>query len=102
MPWRISTVPDVEAMLENILRFWLICQAVIALRRIPKSERRPMIFVFVSYIVIESIWSLGTVNWGTAVRHHIPGMGLLLAAAFAYSFRSRKNAANPLKLATPI
>jgi hypothetical protein len=44
-----------------------------------------VLFVFLSYLVIETIWSLGTVNWGTAIRHHLPSIGLLVVVAFAYS-----------------
>lgn len=85
MPWRILSAPDVEVFLENILRAWLIWKALSGLRNMPRLDRRPVMFVFISYLVIETIWSLGTINWGTSVRHHIPGFGLLLIAAFAYS-----------------
>jgi hypothetical protein len=84
MPWRISAAADVVLLLENILRTWLIYKAWTALRSISTQARRPVLFVFLSYVVIETIWSLGTTNWGTAVRHHLPAMGLLLVAAFAY------------------
>jgi hypothetical protein len=38
-----------------------------------------------SYFAQELIWSIGTVNWGTSVRHHMPSFGLLLFAAYALS-----------------
>jgi hypothetical protein len=85
MPWRISSATDIGLMFENILRAWLIWKAWTGLRNIPVPGRRPVLFVFLSYLILETIWSLGTVNWGTAVRHHIPSMGLLLIAAFAYA-----------------
>lgn len=85
MPWRISAVSDVGLLLENTLRAWLIWKAWMGFRNIPTPGQRPMAFVLLSYVVIETIWSLGTTNWGTAVRHHLPGMGLLVIAAFAYS-----------------
>ncbi len=85
MPWRISALMDIGLMFENILRAWLIWKALVGLRNMPVQGRRPVLFVFLSYIVTEAIWSLGTINWGTAVRHHLPSMGLLLVAAFAYS-----------------
>ncbi len=85
MPWRISSVADIPVLLENILRGWLIWKAVIGLKNMTGAGRKPVLFVFLCYLVIELIWSLGTVNWGTAIRHHIPGIGLLLIAAFAAS-----------------
>jgi len=33
---------------------------------------------------MEGIWSLGTVNWGTSIRHHLPALGLLLVVGFSY------------------
>ena len=85
VPWRISSVTDVVALLENSLRAWLIWKALVCLRNPPAERRRLVFFVFFSYMVIELIWSLGTINWGTAIRHHIPSIGLLVVAAFAYS-----------------
>jgi hypothetical protein len=96
LPGRSYLVADVELLLENILRAWLIWKAWVGLRIMPSQERRPVLFLFLSYLVIELIWSLGTVNWGTAVRHHIPSMGLLVIAAFASAYplgkRSRARA----------
>jgi hypothetical protein len=85
MPWRIGAAADVEALLENLLRAWLIWKALTGLRAMPAAGRRPAAFVFLSYLVIETIWSLGVLNWGTAARHHVPGIGLLVIAAFAYA-----------------
>ena len=84
MPWRITATSDAALLLENALRAWLIWKGWTGLRSIPVRGRRPITLVFVSYLVIEIIWSLGTTNWGTAERHHSPGLGLLLLAAFAY------------------
>ena len=33
---------------------------------------------------MEVIWALGTVNWGSAARHHVPAMGLLLIGSLAF------------------
>ncbi len=84
MPWRISAASDLILLCENILRVWLIRKAWVGLRNMPTQGRKPVIFVFVSYLVIETIWSIGTINWGTAARHHIPSIGLLVVAAYAY------------------
>ena len=85
MPWRISAAVDVVLLLENILRAWLIWKAWVGLQNMPAQGRRPVLFVFISYLVVETIWSLGTINWGTAMRHHLPSIGLLVTTAFVYS-----------------
>lgn len=85
MPWRISAAVDGVLLLENILRAWLIWKACVGLLNMPAQGRKPVLFVFISYLVVETIWSLGTINWGTAMRHHLPSIGLLVTAAFVYS-----------------
>ena len=95
MPWKISSIVDVVALLENMLRFWLIWNALKYL--VGSYLNKPMfvahnyfgyerciLFIFLSYLLIETLWSLGTSNWGTASRHHLPSLGLLLVASFAY------------------
>ena len=95
MPWKIGSGVDVIALLENMLRFWLIWNALKYL--VGSYLNKPMfvahnyfgyerciLFIFLSYLVIETLWSLGTSNWGTASRHHLPSLGLLLVAGFAY------------------
>lgn len=90
MPWRVSAVSDIVSLFENTLRAWLIWKACVSFKNIPMQERRPVMFAFVSYLIIETIWSLGVINWGTALRHHIPATGLLLVSAYAYSGKPGK------------
>ena len=95
MPWNISSIVDFVPLLENILRFWLIWNALkylvgtylnkpMFVAHNAFGNRRFYLFIFLSYLLIESLWSLGTSNWGTASRHHVPSLGLLLVAGFAY------------------
>jgi hypothetical protein len=95
MPWKISSIVDVVALLENMLRFWLIWNALKYL--VGSYLNKPMfvahnyfgyerciLLIFLSYLLIETLWSLGTSNWGTASRHHLPSLGILLVMGFAY------------------
>jgi hypothetical protein len=83
MPWNIDTILDVGPVLENMLRAFLIWSACMALLKLSPQRRIPIFFIFLGYLVLEGAWSLGTVNWGTSARHHIPSLGLLTVAAFA-------------------
>lgn len=87
MPWRVSSPADLVPVVENMIRAVLVLQALQSLLLLRGEPRRAALVVFVSYLVLETAWALGTFNWGTAARHHIPGMGLLLLAAFAYPRR---------------
>ena len=84
MPWKVSSFADVELVIENIIRFWLILRAVTRINKLPLQRRNSVMLVFIFYLVLEGIWSLGTANWGTAARHHVSSIGLLVIAAFAY------------------
>ncbi len=95
MPWKISSIVDVIVLLENMLRFWLIWNALkylvgsylnkpMYVARNYFGNKRFIFFIFLSYLLMETLWSLGTTNWGTASRHHVPSLGLLLVASFAY------------------
>ena len=95
MPWKISSIIDVVALLENMLRFWLIWNTLkylvgtylnkpMFVAHNAFGNRRFYLFIFLSYLLIESLWSMGTSNWGTASRHHVPSLGLLLIVGFVY------------------
>jgi hypothetical protein len=89
MPWQVSRPKDIALLLENLLRAYLIWKGWTGLRRESGKMKNAMLFIFISYFAIEVIWAQGTMNWGTAARHHIPGLGLLVLFAFAYSKSAR-------------
>jgi hypothetical protein len=84
MPWRVSALADIPLVFENIFRAWLIWYALLGFIRLPSQGRGPVRFIFLSYLGMEGIWSLGTINWGTAMRHHLPSLGMLVLAAIPY------------------
>jgi hypothetical protein len=83
MIWRATTLQDWGLLMENFLRCILIFKAVNALSSLPHRWNIPLIIVFSTYLLIEVVWAIGTINWGTAARHHIPAFGLLIIASFA-------------------
>lgn len=87
MPWRVSSPADLVPVVENMIRAVLVLQALQSLLLLGGEPRRAALVVFIAYLVLETAWALGTFNWGTAARHHIPGLGLLLLVAFAYPRR---------------
>ena len=84
-PSSISNFLDYVLFTENILRFYfiLICGIYIFVKNL--TNKNLYIIIFINYLFLEFIWGLGTVNYGTAIRHHIPGMGLLLLCYFNLS-----------------
>lgn len=79
MPWKASSAVDVFTLIENICRAIIFIGAYRAYKVSSGDERKVLIFSMLCLLVIESIWALGTKNWGTAVRHHIPSLVILVA-----------------------
>ena len=84
MPWRISSILDIILTLENLFRGFLIYITIKGLINSDILSRRPLLFMFIIYLFLETLWSFGTTNWGTASRHHVPGMGLILITGFYF------------------
>tara|TARA_Y100001936_G_C16061151_1_gene664183 strand:- start:22 stop:1272 length:1251 start_codon:yes stop_codon:yes gene_type:complete len=90
MPWHVKTNLDFIVLMENLLRAVLIFKILARLFCDSSESRKILLFIFFCYLSLEATWSVGTFNWGTAIRHHIPSMGLLVTAAFAYSKEKHK------------
>ena len=85
MPWHITTIADLGLFFENILRAFLLWKVLLNLYQLPSQRRAPVLVVFACYLIAETLWAVGTINWGTAARHHVPSLGLLVLAAYAGS-----------------
>ncbi|MDO9236523.1 MAG: hypothetical protein Q7U28_10910 [Aquabacterium sp.] len=83
-PWRPLTGADVVLVAENVVRLALMVMTISNIRTAQGSERRILIFLALSYLIIELTWSFGTINWGTALRHHLPSFGMLVVLGCAY------------------
>ena len=89
MPWKISSLVDIILLIENLIRGILIFFALKALFSKSTPMRRVLFILIILYFFMELIWSLGTTNWGTASRHHVPIFGVLLIIGIA--FRNQPN-----------
>ena len=77
-PWQVGSPLDIEAMVEGWVRLALLWTSWRAWRLSVGEARSRVGFLCVLLLTMESLWALGTVNWGTAVRHHILAYGLLV------------------------
>jgi len=85
-PWHVNATLDIVVLAENLLRALLIILALVSIFRSHGQKQISLLFIFLAYCCLEGLWALGTGAWGTAIRHHIPAVGLLLAVAFSSSF----------------
>lgn len=92
-PWQIRGIMDIYAALEGFLRFVLIIGAYRNIKRLENPQKKMYIYVFLIFIFVEMLWAAGTLNWGTAMRHHIISFGLLLAIGYGgfYKFTWKKH-----------
>ncbi len=76
-PWMVTSAYDAYAALEGAFRlFGFLCFAT-AYRNSP-IDRRSLRLVLVVLLAILSVWSAGTVNYGTASRHHTTTIWIFL------------------------
>lgn len=84
MPWNANQWIDAGYIAENVLRALLIGSAIGVAVRHRGAARAEIVMMLVWYFTLEATWAVGTFNWGTAARHHLPSIGLLLAAGLAH------------------
>lgn len=74
-PWQISTAVDLVGAADSWFRLLMIIFAVRAWRRHPPGAaagvQRLLIML---YFMMSFLWALGTINYGTGIRHHIVGI----------------------------
>jgi hypothetical protein len=78
MPWKVVTPLDLALFVENIVRVILIFFAIKSFLKLKISYKTPVLFLLIMFLMLELLWAVGTVNWGSAVRHHVPAMGILM------------------------
>lgn len=83
-------VKDLVLISENIMRLIFYLTVSILFFTSQLFRKKHFIIIFLVFIINEFIWSLGTNNWGTASRHHIPSMGLMLISV-TLIFKNKEN-----------
>jgi len=91
-PWQVEEWVDVYASLESLLR--LACVLVIAgTWRVADDEcKAQCVLLFLIYVSLTLLWSLGTANYGQAIRHHLLTNWILFLLT-ALLLKSRRNRA---------
>ena len=75
LPTRIGSLSDIILAVENIARILVLTMAIFKLSKSQTAEGASLLlFLLLLYVALEVIWSVGTINWGTASRHHAPGL----------------------------
>lgn len=74
-PWQISTAVDVVGAADSWFRLLIIVFAIRAWRkRRPGAAASVERLLIGLYFMMSFLWALGTINYGTGIRHHIVGI----------------------------
>jgi hypothetical protein len=70
-PWQITSWLDIYALTESLLRFILIIFSLIYWYKADGVKRRTWGLFLIIYFSMTFLWAMGTVNYGTSIRHHL-------------------------------
>lgn len=70
-PWQVSNLKDAYGLLEAVLRAVLLVSAVLGWCRAVGARRQTFGLLLSLYFSLTLFWSLGTTNYGAALRHHL-------------------------------
>jgi len=78
LPWKVDSIKGAYAVFENLLRLILIGFSFKAFFNSDKKMKKLIGFLLLVYFFISFIWAMGTINYGTAIRHHLVGYWILV------------------------
>ena len=77
-PWNIDSFADTIAAIEALWRMVLIFHSIKLWRSCHGLHRNLFGLMLLLYFSMTFLWALGTTNYGTAIRHHMPSYWLIL------------------------
>ena len=83
LPWRFGDIADLVLFVENMFRVSLLLSYLFYRKKLTQLHKDNMDVLVLMWFMMELVWSLGTVNWGTAARHHVPAVALLVIVGLA-------------------
>lgn len=100
-PWQVRTPVDAYGFMEVVLRLVLLAASLATWYRLRGPPRRVVTILLVIYAGAVCMWAIGTVNYGTALRHHYTTTWILMllggprAMAWGRGFLRRLQAVPP-------
>ena len=70
-PWQVTNWLDIYGAAESLLRFALIFFSILFWSRAEGIQRRIWGLLLAIYFSMTFLWAMGTVNYGTSIRHHV-------------------------------
>ena len=76
-PWQVRNILDFYAATESALRFCLLMAMFASLLIGSLPQRRSKYLLMIIYLSLSLLWSVGTANYGTSIRHHLTTQWIL-------------------------
>jgi hypothetical protein len=70
-PWQVTSWLDIYAFTESLMRLILIVISIMFWYRAEGVKRRIWGLLLIIYFSMTFLWAMGTVNYGTSIRHHL-------------------------------
>jgi hypothetical protein len=64
--FQVSSFHELIAYAESVVRLVLFISALFILKRVPQTR-----ILFIIFLAITSMWTIGVVSFGASIRHHI-------------------------------
>jgi len=77
-PWKVENMADICVMLESMLRVVLLFFALLSWRWFSGEAQSYYRFLLIAVLGMEFMWAMGTINWGSGIRHHVPGYSVIV------------------------
>jgi hypothetical protein len=84
-PWEITSLVDILPLFENSLRLFFIWR----IYQLRGHMSAAMTWALFAAMLLELLWGMGTLNWGTAQRHHLVAWPLFVVIYSAAVSRSK-------------
>lgn len=78
-PWEMTSLVDILPFFENMLRIFILWRIL----QLKKFVTASMVWVLFAALLLELLWGMGTLNWGTAQRHHLVAWPLFVVVYYA-------------------
>jgi hypothetical protein len=90
-PFRIRTPADILASMQNLFRVWLLWVYWRRRQYLDKNTLQSVNILLLMWLVVDFVYTTGTINWGTAARHHTKSFALLLLSGLVVWARFRES-----------
>ncbi len=78
LPWQVENMADAYAFFEAVMRAVLLVSAFYVSLRAMRERQYDASLLVCLYLSMTALWSIGTANYGQAIRHHLLTNWMLL------------------------